>query len=220
MDPIRRLIESTATVLNLLLGTRLLWRPRPNGFRMRLRALMTAVRHNPDLLIDFVYGLRYPLAASTTLFAGLVVGYEFFFRADEPVLLGVKLAGAAFVIGMGVLTVGAGRTARRLTGQIRRASAQRRSEDGGAARLTPLRKLARHAFLIHLYLLVGAVGMLALSVLGIRANILRSAVSGVYDHWVLTFFILLLAQGLLTLPHVIRRLRKSRAMVLSRSLPS
>lgn len=217
MNTIRRIISGVATLLNLLLGTRLLWPARPNGYRARLHRLNNRIRSNPDLLIDFVYALRYPLALVTTLFAGGIVAYEIFFRGGAPALLGVKLAGAAFVFGMGVLTVGAGRAARRLA-RLRKEEALKETQP--EAKLTLLRRFARHAFILHLYLLGGAVVLIALSLFGIGMNVFHATVLSGYEEAVLTFSILLLAQALITLSQTVRRLRRGRISLLYRTRSS
>lgn len=217
MDTIRKIISGIATVLNLLLGTRLLWPARPNGIRAYLHRISMRIRNNPDLLIDFVYALRYPLALTTTLFAGGIAAYDIFFREGETVMLGVKLAGVAFVFGMGVLTVGAGRVAKRLSLFRRSAGVEEAVDSTSTTKLTPLRRLTRHAFILHLYLLVGAVLLIGLSLFGIGMNVFRATGLSGYEGAVLTFSILLLAQALITISQTVRRLRRKRVTLPNRT---
>jgi len=213
MDTIRRLIEGTATVLNLLLGTTLLWPPRPNGYRARTRRIVLKIRQNPDLLIDAVYSLRYPLALVTTAVSGAIAVIGLIRLNDEPGVLAMKLAGAAFVFGVGVLTVGAGRTTARYAKArhlARKGSTHEANEvvDQDVSRLTLLRKLARSVYILHLYLLIGAAGLVVLAVFGIGYNIISGLIPTGQENLVVGLSLLLALQGTLTLIPVIRRLRR------------
>ncbi len=214
MDFYRRFIEGAATLLNLLLGTRLLWPPRPNGFRVRLRRVVLRVRQNPDILIDALYALRYPLAAFTTLFSAAVVAFAFIEMHDTPGGFAGKLAGAAFVAGMGVLTVGAGRAARIAVAK-RRAHAEHGKLTGNAAEktanvheLTLMRRLSRHAYLLHLLLLFGSGGMLLLGMIGFGMEMVRRALAYHPQAGYLVFSVLLILQGMVTFLPILRRIRR------------
>ncbi|MFH0883669.1 MAG: hypothetical protein V2A56_11840 [bacterium] len=214
MDFYRRFIESAATLLNMLLGTRLLWPPRPNGFRARLRRVVIRIRQNPDLLIDWIYALRYPLAAFTTLFSAAVVGFAFIEMNDTPGTLTGKLAGAAFVAGIGVLTVGAGRAARTAVAKWRVHSGLKQFPDDAASyrsnagELSLIRKLSRHAYLLHLMLLFGSGGLLLLGMIGFGFELVRRILAYHPQASSLALSILLILQGTVTLFPILHRIRR------------
>lgn len=214
MDFYRRFIENFATLLNMLLGTTLLWPPRPNGFRVRLRRIVLRVRQNPDLPIDWIYALRYPLAAFTTLFSAAVVGYAFIEMNDTPGALAGKLAGAAFVAGMGVLTVGAGRAAkvamarRRVNVEAEKTSTTDEAVPSVTPALSLVRKLSRHAYLLHLMLLFGSGGLLVLGMIGFGVELVRRILTNHPEAYTLGLSILLILQGTVTLFPMLRRIRR------------